>query len=447
MTKISVVGAGYVGIVSACCYAEKGNAVIICEVDSARRKMIQDGSAPFHEPSLDESLKSAASSGRLTVTDSVRDAVIGSDVTFITVGTPSKKDGRIDLTQTRSASKGIGVALKEKNGYHYVVVRSTVVPGATSRVLRPILEKASDKQVGEGFGLAVNPEFLEEGSAFEDTFHPDRIVIGELDVKTGDFLQEFYVKFHDSKPPPILRMSSSSAEMVKYASNAFLAMKISFINEIANISEKIPGVDVVRVADGVGLDTRIGRKFLNAGLGFGGSCFSKDVRALIAASERLGYRPSLVNSVLERNETQAGRAVELAVDELGSLKRRRVAVLGLSFKPETDDMREARSIVLIHRLLKLGAKVTAYDPVAGKNAESIFHERIDYAKSVLDCIDGADCCIIVTEWDEFRKLTPDDFLSHMKRPVVIDGRRIYDPNTFVKKLRYRAIGLAYSKRE
>lgn len=396
---------------------------------------------------MNETLKSAVSSGRLTVTDSVRNAVVSSDITFIAVGTPSKKDGSIDLVQIRSASKDIGVALREKNGYHHVVVRSTVVPGTTSKVLLPILERASGKRVGEGFGIAVNPEFLKEGSAFEDTYHPERIVIGDLDVETGNFLQEFYIKFHDSRPTPILRMSSSSAEMVKYASNAFLAVKISFINEIANMCEKAPGVDVVRVAEGVGLDTRIGRKFLNAGLGFGGSCFPKDVRALIAWSERLGCRPRLAKAALERNEMQAKRAVELAVEELGSLRRRRVAVLGLSFKPETDDMREARSIVLIRRLLRLGANVAAYDPIANKNAEKIFHARIGYAKSAVDCIDGADCCIIATEWDEFRRLTSDHFLSHMKRPVIIDGRRIYEPNTFLKKVRYRAIGLADSEEE
>lgn len=447
MTKISVVGAGYVGLVSACCYAEKGNPVIICEVDSARRSLIEEGKAPFREPSLDESLKSAISSGRLAVTDNMLDAVLDSDAIFITVGTPSKKDGSIDLAQTRSASKEIGTALRERGEYSYVVMRSTVVPGTTSRVVRPILEKSSDKRVGEDFGLAVNPEFLKEGSAVEDTYHPDRIVIGELDTKTGDFLHEFYVKFHDSKPPPILRMSSSSAEMVKYASNSFLAMKISFINEIANMCEKIPGVDVVRVAEGIGLDPRIGRKFLNAGLGFGGSCFPKDVRALIAWSEHLGHSPGFLKAVLKANEMQVSRAIELAVGELGSLERRRVAVLGLAFKPETDDIREARSIALIHRLLRLGARVTAYDPVATKNAERVFHERINYAKSSLECIDGADCCIVATEWDEFRKLNPEEFLSHMNRPVIIDGRRIYDPNTFLRKLRYRAIGLAHSKAE
>lgn len=442
MTRISVVGAGYVGLVSACCYAEKANHVILCEVDSARRHMIQNGNAPIHEPSLEESLRTAISSGRLAVTESIHDSVLGSEVTFITVGTPGKRDGGIDLTQIRSASKDIGVALREKQEYHYVVVRSTVVPGTTDTVIRPILEKASGKQVGEEIGLAVNPEFLKEGSAVADTYHPDRVVIGELDARTGDFLHDFYVRFHDSKPPPIIRMTSSSAEMVKYANNAFLATKISFINEMASICERIPGIDVVRVAESVGVDKRIGQQFLNAGLGFGGSCLPKDVRALAVLAEHLGCRPSLVKAVLERNELQIGRAVAIAVDELGSLMRRRVAVLGLSFKPGTDDMRDARSVALIRRLLKMGAKVTAYDPVARKNAERVLHEKINYAKSALDCIEGAECCIVATEWEEFRRLTPEDFLSHMKRAVVIDGRRIYDPNVFLKKLKFRAIGLA-----
>lgn len=442
MARISVVGAGYVGLVSACCYAEKGHPVIIREVDSARREVIQQGKAPFHEPSLDQSLIRGLSSGSLKVTDSMDEAMKSSDVTFIAVGTPSKKDGSIDLRQVRCAAEEVGIALSGKNGYHHVVVRSTVVPGTTDRIVKPILEETSGKCVGQGFGLAVNPEFLREGSAIEDTFGPDRILIGELDRRTADFLEDFYVKFHDGKPPPILRMSPSSAEMVKYASNTFLAMKISFINEIANICEKVPGVDVVRVAEGIGLDTRIGRKFLNAGLGFGGSCFPKDVRALLAESERLGCETRLIRATLQTNEAQALRAVELALDELRSLKGRQVAVLGLSFKPECDDMREARSLVVIDKLLKMAAEVIAYDPVACENARRILHRKIKYAQSARECIEGAECCIIVTEWEEFRRLGPEDFLSLMRKPVVIDGRRIYDPSAFAEKLRYRAIGLA-----
>lgn len=445
MTKLSIVGAGYVGLVSACCYAEKGYSVILREIDQRKYEAIQQGKPPFREPLIDEALKRSLSSGRLVVTKDMQEAVLNSDIIFVAVGTPGKMDGSIDLSQVRLAAKEIGVTLKQAEGYHHVVVRSTVVPGTTSMIVKPILQKASGKKIGEKFGLAVNPEFLREGSAVHDTSHPDRIVIGDLDPKTGDFLEDFYRKFHDGKPPPILRMSSASAEMTKYASNAFLATKISFINEIANICENVNDADVVQVADAIGLDVRIGRKFLEAGLGFGGSCFPKDLRALIVASERSNYRPRLLKAVLDVNERQALNAVRLALEELHSLGQKRIAVLGLSFKPETDDMREARSMIVIERLLKLGAKVIAYDPVTNENARQLLRGKIEYAKSMHECIQGADCCIVATEWDEFQRLTAEDFLSLMRRPVVVDGRRIYDPCSFARKVVYRAIGLANSE--
>jgi UDPglucose 6-dehydrogenase len=445
LTRLSIVGAGYVGLVSACCYAEKGYSVILREIDQRKYETIQQGKPPFREPLIDEALKRSLSSGRLVVTKDMQEAVLNSDITFVAVGTPGKMDGSIDLSQVRLAAKEIGVTLKHAEGYHHVVVRSTVVPGTTSKIVKPILQKASGKKIGEKVGLAVNPEFLREGSAVHDTYDPDRIIIGELDPKTGDFLEDFYRKFHDGKPPPILRMSSASAEMTKYASNAFLATKISFINEIANICESINNADVVQVADAIGLDTRIGSKFLEAGIGFGGSCFPKDLRALIVASKRYDYRPELLEATLSINERQALNAVRLALEEVHSLKRKQVAVLGLSFKPETDDMREARSIIVINRLLKLGAKVVAYDPVTSENARRLFHEKIEYAESVRECLRDADCCIVVTEWEEFRRLTTDDFVSLMGTPVVVDGRRIYDPRSFAKEARYRAIGLAKSK--
>jgi UDPglucose 6-dehydrogenase len=444
LTKLSIVGAGYVGLVSACCYAEKGYSVILREIDQRKYEAIQQGKPPFHEPLIDDALKRSLSSGKLVVTKDMQEAVLNSHIVFVAVGTPGKKDGSIDLDQVRLAAKEIGVTLKQAEGYHHVVVRSTVVPGTTSKIVKPILQKASGKNIGEKFGLAVNPEFLREGSAVHDTYHPDRIIIGDLDPKTGDFLEEFYRNFHDGKPPPILRMSSASAEIAKYASNAFLATKISFINEIANICESVNDADVVQVADAIGLDTRIGRKFLDAGLGFGGSCFPKDVRALVAASEGCNYRPRLLKAVLDINEKQALNAVRLALEELHSLRQKRIAVLGLSFKPETDDMREARSMVVIERLLKLGAKVVVYDPVANEKARRLLRGKIEYARSMHECIRGADCCIMVTEWDEFQRLTAEDFLSLMRRPVVVDGRRIYKPCSFAKKVRYRAIGLANS---
>jgi UDPglucose 6-dehydrogenase len=287
----------------------------------------------------------------------------------------------------------------------------------------------------------MNPEFLRQGSAFEDTFNADRVVIGSYDKKSGDVIEEVYKEFYRPKVPPIIRTGLASAELIKYASNAMLATKISFINTIANVCEKIPGADVKLVATAMGLDKRIGPLFLDAGLGYGGSCFPKDVKALIACSKAFGYTPELLESAENVNHGQPLKAVEFCKEDLGNLEGKRIAILGLAFKPDTDDMREARVIPIINQLLKEGANVIAYDPVAVKMAKSIFQNKIQYASSAIACIKNADCCIIVTEWPEFRKLTPEDFVKNMKQPILIDGRRIYDPEIFGGKLKFTAIGL------
>jgi len=308
-------------------------------------------------------------------------------------------------------------------------------------VVKPILEKHSKKNCGSDFGLCMNPEFLREGSALHDTMHPDRIIIGEYDKKSGDVLDALYKDFYSEETPPTIRTNLPTAELIKYANNAFLATKISFINTIANICEKIPGADITIVAKGIGLDRRINPQFLRAGLGYGGSCFPKDVKALIAFSNQLGYIPTILQAVQEVNENQAKHAVEKARERLGELRGKRIAILGLSFKPNTDDMREARSIPIINQLIKEGASVTAYDPVAISNAKSIFKNEIRYASSPVECLKDADCCIIVTEWQEFKKLTPKDFIQNMRQPILMDGRRIYNPRRFSEKLMFRAIGL------
>jgi UDPglucose 6-dehydrogenase len=322
-----------------------------------------------------------------------------------------------------------------------VVVKSTVVPGTTENVVKPLLEKHSRKHCGFDFGLCMSPEFLREGSALYDTLHPDRIVIGEHDKKSGDTLDVLCRDFYEEEAPPIIRTNLPTAELIKYSNNAFLATKISFINTIANICEKIQGADVTAVANGIGLDHRINPRFSNAGLGYGGSCFPKDVKALIAFSNKLGYVPTILQEVQEVNENQPKHAVEKAKETLQELKGKKIAILGLAFKPDTDDMREARSIPIINQLLKEGASIVAYDPVAIPNAKSIFKEKIRYASLSIDCLKGADCCILVTEWDEFKKLTPEDFMQNMKQPTLIDGRRIYNPEKFSQKLEFTAVGL------
>jgi len=330
--------------------------------------------------------------------------------------------------------------LRVKDEYHLVVLRSTVVPGTTENVVKPIVEVRSGKRCGEGWGLCFNPEFLSEGSAVEDTFNPDRIVIGECDERSGDVLESLYKEFYAEKMPPLLRTSPVNAELIKYANNAFLAMKVSFINTIANICERIPGADVTVVAKGIGLDKRIGSLFLNAGLGYGGSCLPKDLRALIQHSRSLGYEPKLLEAVKEVNDGQPRRAIELCKELVGELRGRRVAVLGLAFKPNTDDMRDAVSIKIVKRLLEEGARVVVYDPRAVENAKKVFGSSVEYATSVEECLRGSECAIVVTEWEEFRRLRPEDFLRLMKEPVVVDGRRIYDAELFSSRLRFAAVG-------
>ncbi len=444
MTKssISVIGAGYVGLCTAVALASKGYNVIAIESDNERVAQINNGIPPFHEPDLEETLQATLQNGNFICWFSgIEMAILKTDITFIAVGTPSKTDGSIDLKFVEAAAADIGKALRKKKSYHVVVVKSTVVPGTTQNIVKAILEELSGKKSGIDFGLCMNPEFLRQGSAFKDTFKPDRLVIGAFDEKSGDFLENFYKAFYDESMPPIVRTSLSTAELIKYASNSMLATKISFINTIANICEKIPGADVKVVAKAMGLDRRIGPLFLNAGLGYGGSCFPKDVKALVACSRAIDYTPKLLEEVEDINRTQPLKAVEFCRKQLDSLKGKNISILGLAFKPDTDDMREASSIPIVHALLKEEAKVTVYDPVAIPVAKNIFHDKVRYADSALSCLKDADCCVVVTEWEEFKKLKPEDFITCMKQPILIDGRRIYDPQRFRKKTRFAAVGL------
>ncbi len=439
--QISIVGTGYVGLCTAVGFTTKSYKVIASTSDHKKAEMINQGIPPFYEPELQESLEKAVKKGDLRCTTNREEAIINTDITFITTATPSQQDGGINLQFIENSALKIGKALKKKKTYHLVVVKSTVTPGTTEKMVKPTIETHSNKHCGIDFGLCMNPEFLREGSALYDTLNPDRIVIGEHDKKSGDVLEALYRDFYSEKMPPLIKTNLPTAELIKYANNAFLATKISFINTIANICEKIPGADVTTVAKGISLDQRINPRFLRAGLGYGGSCFPKDVKALIAFSNQLGYTPTILQAVQEVNENQAKHAVEKVKEKLAELKGKRIAILGLSFKPNTDDMREARSIPIINQLLNEGANITAYDPVAIPNAKSILKNKIRYASSPIDCLKDADCCIIVTEWKEFRKLTPEDFVQNMQQPILIDGRRVYDPKEFSRKLKFVAIGL------
>jgi UDPglucose 6-dehydrogenase len=440
--NLSVIGIGYVGLCTAVGFASRGYNVIASTHDAEKAGKINNGIPPFHEPNLRKMLEETIQNGRLKcLINQTEKAVVETDLTFDAVGTPSRTDGSIDLQFIETSTNEIGKALNKKNTYHVVVVKSTVVPGTTKDLVKPILEKESKKKCGSDFGLCMNPEFLRQGSAFEDTLNTDRIVIGEHDKKSGDTLENLYKDFYGQNKPPTIRTTLATAELIKYASNSLLATKISFINMIADVCEKIPDADVKTVATAMGLDKRIGPLFLNAGLGYGGSCFPKDVKALIAYSKNLGYNPQLLEAVENVNEAQPLRAVQLCKEQLGPLKGRHIAVLGLAFKPDTDDMREARVIPIINNLIKEGANVTAYDPVAMPVARTIFKTKIRYATSATECLRKADCCIIVTEWDEFKKLKPEDFTENMRQAILIDGRRIYNAEEFSRKLKFVAIGL------
>jgi UDPglucose 6-dehydrogenase len=439
--QISIVGTGYVGLCTAVGFATKGYKVITSTSDHKKAAMISQGVPPFYEPGLQESLEKAVEKGTLKCVTNREEAVINTEVTFIAMATPSQPDGSIDLQFIEKSAREIGEALKKKETYHLVVVKSTVIPGTTEKRVKPTIEAHSGKHCGVDFGLCMNPEFLREGSALHDTLNPDRIIIGEYDQKSGNTLEMLYRDFYGQKMPPLIRTNLSTAELIKYANNAFLATKISFINTIANICQRIPNTDVTVVAKAIGLDKRISPLFLNAGLGYGGSCFPKDVKALISFSRSLGYDPILLNAVENVNQDQPYKAVDLCKGLIGDLKGKRVAILGLAFKPNTGDMREAVVIKIIHRLLDEGAKIIVYDPAAIQNAKNLFQDKIEYAGSAVECLKNADGCIIVTEWEEFKKLTTESFIQNMRQPRVIDGRRVYNSKDFSKRLKFVAIGL------
>jgi UDPglucose 6-dehydrogenase len=439
MHALSFIGLGPVGLCTAVCFATKGYRVMASEIDEEKAFQIKKGKPPFFEQDLKEMLQKSLKSGKLRIVTNNEEAIQESDITFIAVGTPSKADGSINLDYVIDASEDMGKALRKKET-HCVVVRSTVTPGTTLNVVKPILEENSGKKCGKDFLLCFNPEFLREGNAIESTLNPDYIAIGGYNKKSTDALENLYKEFYQENLLPIVKTNIPTAELIKYANNAFLATKISLMNTIANICEKTPGVDVTEIAEAIGKDYRINPYFLNAGLGWGGSCFPKDLKAFIAYSKKLGYSPTLIQATYRANQDQIKFTTQKVKKELKTLKGKKIAILGLAFKPDTDDVREARSIRVINELLKQGAKITAYDPMATSNAVKILKEKIGYAPSAIECLKDADCAILVTEWEEFKKLKPEDFTRNMRNPILIDGRRIYNPKEF-KKLHYIAIGL------
>ncbi len=414
--NISIFGSGYVGLIAAVGFAGKGHKVICIDNDESKVRQINRWESPIFEVNLESLLSSCVNGKGNLKASSDYNEILNSDITFICVGTPSNSDGSFDQSYIIDSATEIGRVLAKVSNYHVIVVKSTVVPGTTDEIIIPTLEKYSSKKVGRNFGVVVNPEFLQEGRSIHCFLNPDRIIIGEHDRRAGDILQEVYHDF----PAPILRTNVRTAEMIKYASNAFLATKISFINEIGNICKKL-GIDVYEVAKGIGYDPRIGNKFLDAGIGFGGSCLPKDLEALIFRAGELSYEAELLQSVSRVNIEQPLRLIEIARKNLGSLGNKVITILGLAFKPNTDDIRQAPALRIIAQLLAEGATVKVYDPKAIPNAKQIFSDTIEFCDSSPDAIAGSDCVIITTDWDEFK----DENLYAGK--LVIDGRRTLNP--------------------
>jgi UDPglucose 6-dehydrogenase len=425
----------------AVCLAKRGYRVAGIDVEPNLLRRLSKGEAPFYEPNLTKYLTFTLRTKRLTV---IQDHSINShsDLAYIAVGTPSQKDGSVDVSYVEEASRTIGRSLRNARRKQLVIIKSTVPPGTARNLVKPTLERESGKVAGRDFSVCSNPEFLREGNAIHDTEHPDRIIIGSDDASAIRRLEGVYRIFHRRSLPPIIRTTFENAELTKYANNAFLATKVSFINSIASIAERVPHADVKSVAQGIGLDERIGPKFLNAGLGWGGSCLPKDLAALLNFGRSIESDADLIDAVIATNKRQAEKAARLARQALGSLEGKQIAVLGLAFKPETDDLRDAVSLTVVNSLLSAGAIVTVWDPRAIQQAHRIFGESVRYATDALNCLEGADCCIIVTEWPEFKKLKPKIFLEKMQQPLLVDGRRIYDPAEFKKAgIRLHAIGL------
>ena len=436
--KICIFGAGYVGLVAAACFAESGNTVIAVDIDESRVEGLKRGVIPIYEPGLKEMILRNQAEGRLSFTCDSIAAVQASLISFIAVGTPPGEDGSADLQYVVGVAREIGRAM---TGFKIVVDKSTVPVGTADKVRAAIQEELALRDLELEFDVVSNPEFLKEGAAIEDFMKPDRVVIGTDNVRTAEIMKELYDPFM-RKQNRMIVMDIRSAEMTKYAANAMLATRISFMNQIAGLCERM-GADVAAVREGIGSDTRIGYDFLFPGPGYGGSCFPKDVKALIRTAEECDYDFLLLKGVEEANERQKEVLADKLIKALGvpgaeqPLSGRTIACWGLSFKPRTDDMREAPAITIIERLLAAGATVRAHDPEAIREAQKIFGERIGYSNNQYDILAGADALAVITDWNEYRNPDFDRIKAALKNPLIVDGRNLYKPQ------RMAASGISY----
>lgn len=434
--KITVVGTGYVGLVTGTCFADVGVEVVCVDIDQKKIENLKNGIMPIYEPGLEEMVLRNYKKGRLHFTTNLAEAIQGSEVAFIAVGTPPGEDGSADLQYVLAVAKEIGQSMTD---YIVVATKSTVPVGTGQRVHKAVLDGQASSAKDLPFAVASNPEFLKEGAAIDDFLKPDRIVIGVEDARAEEILQRLYKPFQ-LNGDRIIWMDIPSAEMTKYAANAMLATKISFMNDIANLCERV-GANVNMVRRGIGTDPRIGTKFIYPGVGYGGSCFPKDVKAIIRTAREYGYELRVLQSVEDVNDDQKFILVEKIKKHFGeNLKGKTFAVWGLSFKPNTDDMREAPSLVIIGELLKMGAKVKAYDPVAMKEASHSLGDSIEYAKDAYEAVIDANALLLITEWPEFRVPSWDVLGKLLSEKVLFDGRNIYDGD-YLRGLGYEYFGI------
>ena len=421
--NVGVIGAGYVGLVTGACFAEFGVNVTCIDTNEGRINLLQKGVVPFYEPGLEELIRKNVNEGRLQFSNNTAESVKKSDVIFIAVGTPSLEDGSADLSYVDSVARTIAENL---NGYKVIVTKSTVPVGTGERVRNIIKDIRNDGD----FDIVSNPEFLSEGSAIGDFMRPDRIVIGSGSERATSVMRDLYRPLYLIETP-FITTDVETAEMIKYASNVFLAAKISFINEMANLCEKV-GANVQVVSKAMGLDKRIGPKFLHAGPGYGGSCFPKDVRALLQIAESHGYDFKIARSVIEVNITQKDRMITKIEHALRGAGGKTIGILGLSFKPNTNDIRESPAVHIIEGLLDIGANIRVYDPVAMEDTKSVLGQRVTYCSDAYDTATNADAIILVTEWNQFRNLELERLKGLLKHPVFIDLRNVYEPDRMRK---------------
>tara|TARA_Y100000590_G_scaffold460775_1_gene620898 strand:- start:1388 stop:2701 length:1314 start_codon:yes stop_codon:yes gene_type:complete len=432
--KIGIVGLGFVGLSLTSVLSSKGYNVIGIDVDKEKCKKISHGISPFFEPELEDLLKKGLKN-KLKISSDFK-LIRDCDFIFVTVGTPQNENGSIDLSIIKKAISTIGENLQNNKKKPIILVKSTVIPGTLKKNILPILEKKSKKKAGKHFGLISNPEFLQESTAIRDTKFPHVVVLGGYETEFMKKARNLFTKLHPNVP--IIITNHQTAEMIKYANNSFLATKISFINQLSNICQKIPGANVDDIAKTIGLDPRIGKLFLNAGPGYGGSCLPKDMKALINFAGTTGINPTLLNAVEEINTKQLEQIISITKKKLSSLKSKRITILGTAFKPETDDIRDSIAIELIKKLQKRQANITIHDPKAMKNTERIFGDKIKYAKTIADAFSKSQCVIIMTQWKQYSKINNNN-IKKMDRKIIIDSRRILAEKELVAD--YQAIGI------